>query len=584
MKKIRLSFILHCLIFLIPVNIIAIGIPKNLPYDIGDWAGAGIQWALFQYLDTFMGTSLISVSNSIGYIIDGDITGISAISLIVWFFAAVVLISSFIINIASLANGSHTNFRITSVLIIIGGLLFAISDIIQYGILFHGPPGVCIPVGIPVMIVIGWWTYRYETDTEQSPTEKPENFRERITNELPLLVFVLIFVKIIVLSITLYHMTVLNNVELTLYHSYISQALSGHIPYVDYTIEYPQLFLVPMVIAAIPTLLIAGHPVFVVSYIILMCLVDIAVLVCVYFIAAKLFGYNRAFFCGLLYATAFFSAFAGSFSFDIVPTFFLVSALALFLYRKEIPAYVSAACGFLTKWFPAACFPFFVLYTIKNKNDPAPMKKGLAVSGLVIMVCLIPFMVMNLQGFLFTYLTQLGRPSEVHSLVYYLDIVPKSITGFTPFGELSLVLLLIIEGLLLYWYYRYASGKPLILCYALFFSVFSFILLNKALTPYFLIWIVPFLALFLVKTKWQVLLFYGIQLIMFLESPVLQSIVYAAGRPYEIIENGVPGIQFIFYSGKFLLFFILLWVIITTMKQPVGSTQKRRRNRSRDGQ
>jgi hypothetical protein len=589
MIKLRPSFILHCLVFLIPVNIYAFGVPDKLRDPVGDWAVAGIQWALFQYQETVSGSSLISVSNLIRFIFEGDITGISAIPLMVGILAALLLVCSFIVNIASLAKGSHPYVRISSVMIIMCGLLFAISDLLLYGPLFHGPDGFCIPVGIPVMLFIGWWTYRHEDTVErlpkEKPAEKPEHSRERVINEISLLVFILIFVKIIVLSLSLYHIAVTDNVELSIYHSYASEALSGHIPYVDYHIEYPQLFLVPALIAALPTLLVPGHPVFVCSYIILMCLVDIAVLVCVYFIAARLFGNNKAFFCGLLYATAFFSAFAGSFSFDIVPTFFLVFSLLLFIYGREIPAYISAACGFLTKWFPAVCFPFFVVHTLKNHNDPAPMKKGLAVSCLLIFLAVIPFIILNIQGFLFTYQSQLGRPgSEVHSLIYYLDVVAKSVTGVQPFWELSVILLCIIEGFLLYWYYRHSSGKPVVLCYAIFFSVFAFILLNVALTPYFIIWIVPFLALFLMKSYWQVLLFYCIQLIMFLESPVLQGIVYASGKPYGIIEHGLPGIQFVFYSVKFLLFFILLWVIIVNMKRPEGSSRKKQRSRLLKGQ
>lgn len=577
MRKLSVSFILHCLVFLIPVNIYAIGVPKSAPALIGDWAGAGIQWPLVQYLETYLGTSLISVSGYIKYLAEGDITGISALAFLVWIAAAVLLIGSFAADCASFVRDTRNYPKISALLILAGGILFLLSDLIQYGPLFSGPAGVCIPVGIPAILCIGWVTYRLPAEKDE-PLPSSATLRERCTRELPLLVLVLVVVEILVLFLTLYHATVQGNVELSLYHDYIAQAFAGSLPYVDYPIEYPQFFLIPVFLAGVATFVIPGHLTFVIAHIVLMCLFNIGVLVGVYLIAARLFGNDRAFACGLLYATAFFSAFAGAFSFDIVPTFFLVLALALFLYRKEIPACLAAACGFLTKWFPAACVPFFYLYTLKNGQDTAPVKKGIGLFCLLVLLCMLPFMLLNLGGFLFTYLAHLGRPSEVHSLVYYLDVVTKTVTGLQPFGALSLVLLAIVEGALLYWYYRYAGKKPLFLCYAIFFSVFAFILLNRAMTPYFLIWIVPFLALFLAGTYRQVLLFYAIQLIMYLESPVLQSIVYARGAPY-----GMMDLPFLFYSAKFLLFFILLYVIIQGMNPSVAVQKKKGKARSSRG-
>jgi hypothetical protein len=563
MTKLRVPFILHCLIFLLPVNI----------FVAGDWISVGIQWALFQYQQGNYGTSLTSVTNNINYLSFGLVGGKSAISAIIWILAAILLIGSFIFNIATLLKYSQRYLKIASFIIIICGVLFAISDIIQYGISFNGPAGFCIPVGIPIILIIGWWTYRYDDAEEWLHTEKP-NCRIRISNEVSLLVFVLIFTKIVVLALSLFHVAVLRNIDVSLYHSYAGNALSGQIPYADYYLEYPQFFLIPALVAAIPTLVIAGDSIYILSWIFLMSVVDIAVLVCVYFIAIRLFGQEKAFLCGLLYATAFFSLYASSFSYDIVPTLFLMLSILLFLHGREIPAYISAAAGFLTKWFPAACFPFFILYTLKNRNDTTAMKKGIVISCIIIFLSVIPFIILNLQGFLKTYWIHLWRSADVHSLIYYLDVIAKKLMNIRPFGEMSLILLFLLECILLFWYYRYSSGKPVMLCFAIFFSVFLFILLNNILTPYFIIWIVPFLALFLIESYWQILLFYLIQLIMYLESPVLQGIVYARGKPYEIIDGGLPSFTFIFYTIKFLFFFFLLFVLIQNMKKSDTLQQK----------
>jgi len=36
------------------------------------------------------------------------------------------------------------------------------SLIQQYGPLLHGPAGIAIPVGLPLVFAVGWWVYRYE--------------------------------------------------------------------------------------------------------------------------------------------------------------------------------------------------------------------------------------------------------------------------------------------------------------------------------------------------------------------------------------------------------------------------------------
>ena len=65
MDKYKISLLLQCLVFLIPINI----------YVIGDWLGTGVQWALFRYQQTYMGDSLILVTRGITLVLDGTIGG-----------------------------------------------------------------------------------------------------------------------------------------------------------------------------------------------------------------------------------------------------------------------------------------------------------------------------------------------------------------------------------------------------------------------------------------------------------------------------------------------------------------------------
>ena len=74
MDKYKISLLLQCLVFLIPINI----------YVIGDWLGTGVQWALFRYQQTYLGDSLILVTRGITLVLNGTIGGMGGISLVLW--------------------------------------------------------------------------------------------------------------------------------------------------------------------------------------------------------------------------------------------------------------------------------------------------------------------------------------------------------------------------------------------------------------------------------------------------------------------------------------------------------------------
>ena len=94
MNKFKISLVLQCLVFLIPINI----------YVIGDWLGTGVQWALFRYQQTYLGDSLILVTRYITFVLNGTISGRSAISVILWGVGGLLFIIATILVI--LANTS----------------------------------------------------------------------------------------------------------------------------------------------------------------------------------------------------------------------------------------------------------------------------------------------------------------------------------------------------------------------------------------------------------------------------------------------------------------------------------------------
>jgi len=158
----KFSFIIQALMLLIPLNI----------YVIGDWLGTGVQWALFRYQQTYLGTSLIPVTTDFRYVLDGMIGGRSGSSVLIWCVGAVMLVAAVFLFIYPQYMEPDSRWsRYPPLLSMVAGILFFFSCILQYGFLLHSQAGFSIPIGIPVVIILGWYHYREKANKEAAPSE-----------------------------------------------------------------------------------------------------------------------------------------------------------------------------------------------------------------------------------------------------------------------------------------------------------------------------------------------------------------------------------------------------------------------------
>lgn len=165
MNKFKISFLLQCLVFLIPVNI----------YIIGDWLGTGVQWVLFRYQQTYLGNSLILITREISFVLSGTISGRTAISITLWAIGVLLFIIATVLVIMANIRKDSPLIQKASVFTIAGGIIIVVSIFVQYGFLLSSQAGFAIPVGIPVILLIGWWMHQetdYETDDDDSGPEK----------------------------------------------------------------------------------------------------------------------------------------------------------------------------------------------------------------------------------------------------------------------------------------------------------------------------------------------------------------------------------------------------------------------------
>jgi hypothetical protein len=146
--------------------VILILLPLNF-YIIGNEMGRGIQWAIFRYQESIYGTMIITIADELRYVSMGIIHGKSAVSLVLWATAAILLMSVCIFAVLFWLIKRRIDDKFLGGITIGIGFIFLISCILQYGLIFYGPSGLCFPFGVPVIWGVGILIYtQYFTGTD----------------------------------------------------------------------------------------------------------------------------------------------------------------------------------------------------------------------------------------------------------------------------------------------------------------------------------------------------------------------------------------------------------------------------------
>jgi heme/copper-type cytochrome/quinol oxidase subunit 3 len=164
MTRLTLPFICECLLLCIPLNI----------YVIGDNLAQGVQWALFRYQQSSQGNSLILIHKDVHYVIGGILRGASATSTIIWVIGAVLLVAAVLILATAAAQDNPGLVRPAGILTIACGALFFFAELVEYGPVLANSHGSSVPVGIPVIIVVGLWLACGNFTTPEENSGEPD--------------------------------------------------------------------------------------------------------------------------------------------------------------------------------------------------------------------------------------------------------------------------------------------------------------------------------------------------------------------------------------------------------------------------
>jgi len=305
----------------------------------------------------------------------------------------------------------------------------------------------------------------------------------------------------------------------------------GQIPYLDYSIAYPILVFIPMILALIPALVTQSGMAFIYSFQLLMILCDLGTLLCIYFIGLKISDERTAWYAGLVYATAFSASYFVLTKFDAFPTLLLMGAILFTVYDRKVHGYVSATLGFFAKVFPAVSFPFMILYNAKTTSLSEEVVTAVKVFLPFAVILFIPFLLLR-PDHLNTYLFATGATVGVYAstatytlYTYIHDVAHLGLPAATV--SLFMYLLLGLVMLLLLWIgWKDRRKSPVTLLKLTGFAIFAFVFFSKFHSPQYIVWYTPFLALLVAGDLLKTGLFYLVQALAYLEFPLLFGTFY----------------------------------------------------------
>jgi hypothetical protein len=135
----------------------------------GDWLLVNVQWALFRYQESVYGTSLIPGYKDINYIYLDQTTGLYNIAAaLFWTIGAAILLIGLCTTIIAYKEEKSCKIKTASYFTVSGGIFLGISAVCR----FHG--GFAIPVGIPIILIIGWWMYHEMNEPDDRDNEPAE--------------------------------------------------------------------------------------------------------------------------------------------------------------------------------------------------------------------------------------------------------------------------------------------------------------------------------------------------------------------------------------------------------------------------
>jgi uncharacterized membrane protein len=197
--------------------------------------------------------------------------------------------------------------------------------------------------------------------------------------------------------------------------------------------------------------------------------------------------------------------------YDLFPTMLPVAALTAFYFEWNRSGFLLLALGTAAKAFPVVIVPIAAVYVWRRHGRRAALI-GLAVFAGVVLACFLPFLVIAPHGVWWAIHGQENRPLQIESvgaavflaahqllglhLTYYFTHSSDNLDGHATLAFAGLMSVLQILGLLVVWaLYALGPATRERLLTAAAAAVCAFIVFDRVLSPQYLIWLAPMVAM-----------------------------------------------------------------------------------------
>jgi hypothetical protein len=404
--------------------------------------------------------------------------------------------------------------------------------------------------------------------------------QKTVKNHILLLIIVSLVTKLMVIFLTtsVFH-SFIDYFDIGTYFEHAVPLLNGQLPYVNYQIEYPVLSLVPIILAFIPAALTQNALAFIFSFQILMVVCDIIIVLCIYFTGLKISSEKNAYYAGLIYATAFSTAYFVLTKSDAFPTSLLMGAILFTVYGMNTRGYISATLGFFTKLFPAIALPFMVLYNSKTTSIKQELISAVKIFVLFCIVLLGPFVLINPEA-IRSYLLATGGALGIYANtatfalysylhdVFHIGISSELVSGFMYILMGAALLFLVYVA----WITK--EKNPFSLLKLIVCAIFCLVLFTKFHSPQYIVWFTPLLVLLVVDNPVKIVLFYFTQVFAYIEFPLMFGKYYVNTAYTNTV--GTPGwyLTLLFFTVEYLALIILFYCIIAPKEGIIDGIKK----------
>jgi len=392
--------------------------------------------------------------------------------------------------------------------------------------------------------------------------------KEIAVHHITLLIAATIVMKFVVILFTtvVFHSFV-DYFDISVYLNSVTPLTRGQVPYIDYSFEYPVLTFIPILLAFVPALLTQSGVIFALSFQILMVICDLFIVLSVYLIGLKIYNSTTAFYGGLIYATAFSTAYFIITKSDAFPTALLMAGLLFTVYGMGNRGYVCVSAGFFTKLFPAIALPFMIAYNAKITSLKKELLSAVKIFLLFCIVLLLPLALLRpatLNTYLFATGGNIGVYVNTATYTLYAYLSEVLHLGISV-GTLSALMYVFMAAILLLLFYIAFTDREkkeknflkLILC-----AIFCLVFFTKFHSPQYIVWFTPLLALLVADDLIKIGLFYISQIFAYIEFPLIFGIFYTNTQYVNPVRSSGWYLTLVFFTAESIVFIALMYFTV----------------------